>query len=211
VIRHLPAFMLMDARVHWRYFSGMFGMAALLAVFGPSAGGMSKANVALYLIMFTVVAAPIVVPWWTVGNDRDKGTMWMIVSLPLDRSEIVLLKTLETLIWTAAMGAFSAVIIVALGASTTWLGIYILALPVAVAMSFLSTATFFLLPSRVAMFALYGLFFLGVKLFKPIAPRISDLPSPTLLALLFVAMFTIAFASYRLAATLWSRKISPCT
>jgi len=210
MIVKLLAFMEMDLRVHTRYFLGIFGFVVCVVILGPSLFQMSKAHVAAYLITYAAIATPIIVPWWIVGNDRTTGAMWLVASLPIERAEIVLLKTIETLIWSFASMCACAIGIVFLGAQHVWSELYPVVIPTAFAASFVSTAAYFLFPSRIAMFVVFGGFFLFTRFAKPLQPLLSTQGMPVIIGASTLIAACMAAIAYFIATNVFSKRASPC-
>ena len=172
MVERFTSVLMLDARVHWKVLLLMVVYTCAFPAYAHFAGSAHKESMLAGLFGFTFLAVPMVVPWWVVGNDRMKGTIWLLVSLPMSRLELALIKCLEVAVLGAAMFYTGAVAMV-LSQVVTIADVipYVSYTPLFFApVALVSTGLFYLLPSRVAMFVTGGALITLIKLTNSMTP-----------------------------------------
>ena len=201
----------MDVKIHWRLVCGVFAYMALLPWLGPIIGMHGKEAIMGSVLLFGAVAIPVLLPWWTVGNDRMKGTIWFVVALPMLRSEIVAVKAAETILGSllfavsGLVGLWAAHIVTPQEAMIAFAYASLVIVP----LGLIATSLYFVLPSRAVMLVLYGIFFGAARFAKPLVVMIGSLPFWSGYYLALCAGLSVGLATLAIAHRIWEGRASP--
>lgn len=93
------ALLVFDAKAHWKYLASTFAVMALL----PFAVKLGLGHAHPLVILAVSFGIVISLPFTFIGQERLKGTIGFTVSLPFSRTQIVLFKTGECILWSVAL------------------------------------------------------------------------------------------------------------
>lgn len=210
MIREFLAFLEFDVWTNRKYFL----FAAVLSIgyaFASNRTFSSGETGAVFVLCCTLVfLMPTLVPWWTIGNDRTKGTIRLLVGLPLSRQRLASIKAMEAFVISTVVGICVGVVLVAGGRLQWEIAIVLIGafLPLTFAAATLTTAAFLVLPPRVALYVVLPLF---VGFFETAGKRLI-LHSGTFdqaVILLDISAVAIGCAALALGTYVWSRRPSP--
>lgn len=195
----------LDLVVHRNYF-----LAGLLVV--PILVLLKKTSNApmVPIEMLGLLVAPSTIAFWIVGNDRSKGMMALLASLPVPRWMIPWAKAFENCILTTfwVLWACAAEVFFSKSSPSIFGMALSLVTPPSIAACLLTTSAFFLFPIRVALYAniamLAGLY-LVFDQFLGLANSSSS--TGVIIGLISICIASIALS---MSANMWARRPSAC-
>ena len=210
MLEKFTAILILDIRVHWKMLLGMITFACAIPTYAYITGD-HRVKIVAMLFGFTFLAVPVISPWWLVGNDRSKGTIWLLVSLPLSRLQLALVKCTEVVALSSVVFTISVAIASALGLlGSSDLTQFIIAAPLFyLPIALLATGLFLVFPARIAMFPLYVIFFGLLKLSNEYLPVLQKYGNVALYLLILCALCALAGAAFLTCVRLWSIRPSP--
>jgi ABC-type transport system involved in multi-copper enzyme maturation permease subunit len=187
-----------DVFVHRKYlFLGLLAIVAF-SVFRRESSPMTVP------LLVAIMIGPLIIPFWTVGNDRLKGTICLLASLPIPRWQIALAKALGTSVLSLGYAVFACLCVVLLGGKYGMpLGAASLVAAICISASFITTAVFLVVSSRVGSYVSMVILAACAWFYLKFGTSSSASGWTTSAVLLF---FLLAMAIFAGAAALWSSR-----
>lgn len=201
----LLSFLRFDVQINKRYFAFALALALGYAIF---LGRHGSGVLALTAVM--AFLGPTLIPWWTIGHDRAKGTIVMLTSLPITRLRLTTLKALEAFTISVVLGFCVAILLVAMGQPRIDLAsAFLIGIPWSLSACLVSTGSFLLLSSRVAFYLLFPAYFAIMYTFGRL---VYSNPFAALEKFSWVVCVTVlASLLFLVVATrIWAQRVSPC-
>jgi len=107
---------------------------------------------ALAYIFVILLESCINLPARIIAEDRQKGTIWLLIGLPMRRLELAVMKWLEGVLFSLSASGLSFVVLALLGVFTTSVAVHWIcySLPAIASLTLIASGAFFLLSERIA-------------------------------------------------------------
>lgn len=209
-LKEFGSFALLDGHLHWKMLMSQVAWSSGLPFIYYSASHDQRFSAIIFIIVI-ILQSSIELPLRIIGRDRSKGTMWLLVSLPVTRLGLAIIKWLEVLALTSAISIVSFVILELFAVFTTqtalqWL---IYTYPITAALTLIATGLSFLLSDRVVRGTIGGLLLAG---FAAVYSHVQDLAltnEPLSYAGVATAMVGVGVLIFVASIRAWSLRSLP--